>query len=178
MHVTGGSNRSAKDRAKAYRRAMRGLGLEPREIAGTFTHEAGQQAAHEIAAMRPLPTAVVAANDLIAVGAMGVFASLGLRVPEDLSVIGYDDSQIAQLDLVQLTSVRQPVDRFGAAAVSLLVDRIEDRDAERQVQRLGDGPGRSGGRPAGRQRAPPAPPDPCLLTPAGPASPTSPASPG
>lgn len=136
VHVTGGSNRSAKDRAKAYRRAMRGLGLEPREVAGTFTHEAGQQAAHAIAAMRPLPTAVVAANDLIAVGAMGVFASLGLRVPEDLSVIGYDDSQIAQLDLVQLTSVRQPVDRFGAAAVSLLVDRIEDRDAERQVQRL------------------------------------------
>ena len=63
--------------------------------------------------MSPLPTAVVAANDLVAVGAMGVFESRGLRVPDDISVVGYDDSQIARLDLVQLTSVCQGVDQFG-----------------------------------------------------------------
>ena len=97
---------------------MRELGLEPRVVAGAFTHEAGQRAAREIAAMSPLPTAVVAANDLIAVGAMGVFESLRLRVPDDVSVVGYDDSQIARLDLVQLTSVCQGVDRFGSAASS------------------------------------------------------------
>ena len=86
--------------------------------------------------MHPRPTAVVAANDLIAVGAMGAFQSLGLRVPEDVSVVGYDDSQIAQLDQVQLTSVRQPVDQFGDVAVSLLVQRIDEPGAERDVQRL------------------------------------------
>jgi DNA-binding LacI/PurR family transcriptional regulator len=67
---------------------------------------------------------------------MGAFQSLGLRVPEDVSVVGYDDSQIAQLDQVQLTSVRQPVDQFGHVAVSLLVQRIEEPEAGRVVQRL------------------------------------------
>jgi DNA-binding LacI/PurR family transcriptional regulator len=136
VHITGGSNRPAQDRAKAYRTVMRELGLEPREVAGAFTHEAGQRAARDIAAMIPLPTAVVAANDLIAVGAMGVFESEGLRVPDDISVVGYDDSQIARLDLVQLTSVCQGVDQFGSAAVDLLVNRIDDPDTPRLVQRI------------------------------------------
>jgi len=136
VHVTGGANRPAKDRAKAYRAVMRELGLEPREVSGAFSHEAGQTAAREIAEMSPRPTAVIAANDLIAVGAMGAFQALGLRVPEDISVVGYDDSQIAQLDQVQLTSVRQPVDQFGDVAVSLLVQRIDEPGAERVVQRL------------------------------------------
>jgi DNA-binding LacI/PurR family transcriptional regulator len=136
VHITGGANRSAKDRAKGFREVMRELGLDPREVAGAFSHEAGQQAARRIVAMSPLPTAVVAANDLVAVGAMGIFESLGLRVPGDISVIGYDDSQIAGLDLVQLTSVCQGVDRFGSAAVELLVNRIADPTTPRVVQRI------------------------------------------
>lgn len=136
VHVTGGSNRSAKDRAKAYRAGMRELGLEPREIAGAFSHEGGQEAAREIAGLSPVPTAVIAANDLVAVGAMGVFESQGLRVPDDISVVGYDDSQIARLDLVQLTSVCQGVTQFGSAAIELLVRRIEDADAPRVVERI------------------------------------------
>ena len=136
VHITGGSNRSAKDRAKAYRVVMRELGLEPREVAGTFSHDGGQEAAREIVGMSRVPTAVVAANDLVAVGAMGVFESQGLRVPEDISVVGYDDSQIARLDLVQLTSVCQGVDRFGSAAMELLVKRIDDPDTPRVVERI------------------------------------------
>jgi DNA-binding LacI/PurR family transcriptional regulator len=93
-------------------------------------------AAREIVEMSPRLTAVVAANDLVAVGAMGVFESLGLRVPDDISVVGYDDSQIARLDLVQLTSICQSVDQFGSAAMQLLVDRIEDPDRARTVQRI------------------------------------------
>ena len=136
VHLAGGTNRAATDRARAYREAMLELGLRPRVIAGAFTHAAGQRAGHAVAALRPLPTAVVAANDLIAVGAMGALATHGLRVPEDISVVGYDDSQIAGLDQVRLTSIRQPVDRFGAVAVSLLLHRIEQPQAERAVQRL------------------------------------------
>jgi DNA-binding LacI/PurR family transcriptional regulator len=136
VHITGGNNRAAQDRSKAYRDTMAELDLEPRQVVAAFTHAAGQKAGHEVAAMRPRPTAVVAANDLIAVGAMGAFQSLGLRVPEDVSVVGYDDSQIARLDQVQLTSVRQPVDQFGDVAVSLLVQRIDEPEAERAVQRL------------------------------------------
>jgi DNA-binding LacI/PurR family transcriptional regulator len=136
VHITGGANRSARDRAKGYREAMRELGLEPREVPGAFSHEAGQQAARRIVTMSPLPTAVVAANDLVAVGAMGVFESHGLHVPGDISVIGYDDSQIARLDLVRLTSVCQGIDQFGSAAVQLLVNRIADPHTPRVVQRL------------------------------------------
>jgi len=79
---------------------------------------------------------VVAANDLVAVGAMGVFESHGVRMPEDISVVGYDDSQIARLDLVRLTSVCQGVDHFGTAAIRLLVDRIDNRDTPRVVERI------------------------------------------
>ncbi len=136
VHITGGNNRAAHDRARAYREAMVEFGLEPREVAAAFTHVAGQEAGHEVAALSPLPTAVIAANDLIAVGAMGAFQSLGIRVPQDISVVGYDDSQIAQLDQVQLTSVRQPIDQFGDAAVTLLVHRIDQPDADRAVERL------------------------------------------
>ena len=136
VQITGGSNRSAKDRAKAYRAVMRELGLEPREVAGAFSHEAGQEAAREIVEMSPLPTAVIAANDLIAVGAMGVFEAHGLRVPDDISVVGYDDSQIARLDLVQLTSICQGIDLFGSAAIELLVKRIDDPDTPRVVERI------------------------------------------
>ena len=136
VHITGGSNRSAKDRAKAYRVVMRELGLEPREVAGTFSHDGGQEAAREIVGMSRVPTAVVAANDLVAVGAMGVFESQGLRVPEDISVVGYDDSQIARLDLVQLTSICQGIDLFGSAAIELLVKRIDEPDTPRVVERI------------------------------------------
>ncbi|WP_028652467.1 LacI family DNA-binding transcriptional regulator [Nocardioides halotolerans] len=136
VHVTGGANRSARDRASGYRTAMRELGLESRELPGAFSHEAGQVAAREILTMAPRPTAVVAANDLVAVGAMGVFESHGLRVPDDLSVVGYDDSQIARLDLVQLTSVCQGVDHFGSAAVRLLLRRIDDPETSRAVERI------------------------------------------
>jgi DNA-binding LacI/PurR family transcriptional regulator len=136
VHITGGANRSAKDRARAYRDVMRELGLQPREVAGAFSHEAGQDGAREILAMSPVPTAVVAANDLVAVGAMGVFESRGLHVPDDVSVVGYDDSQIARLDLVQLTSICQGIDRFGSAAIELLVDRMDDPGTPRVVERI------------------------------------------
>jgi DNA-binding LacI/PurR family transcriptional regulator len=136
VHITGGANPSGKARAKAYRAVMREIGLEPREVAGAFSHEAGQEGAREILSMARLPTAVLAANDLVAVGAMGVFQSQGLRVPDDVSVVGYDDSQIARLDLVQLTSIRQPVDEFGDEAIALLVDRVAKPHAGRAVRRL------------------------------------------
>jgi DNA-binding LacI/PurR family transcriptional regulator len=97
VHINGGGNRPALDRAAAYRETMRDFGLHVCEVPGSFTEHGGRAGGRAVLGMSPLPTAVVAANDLIAVGAMGVFQAAGLRVPEDLSVVGYDDSQIAQL---------------------------------------------------------------------------------
>jgi DNA-binding LacI/PurR family transcriptional regulator len=67
---------------------------------------------------------------------MGVLRAHGRRVPEDVSVVGYDDSQIARLELVGLTSIRQPVDQFGEVAVSLLTERVEANRTQRVVERL------------------------------------------
>jgi DNA-binding LacI/PurR family transcriptional regulator len=151
-HLTGGSNRPARDRAAAYRRVMAEFGLQPREVQASFSERGGQLAGRSVTTLRPLPTAVVAANDLIAVGAMGVFRSAGLRVPDDISVVGFDDSQIAQLALVQLTSVQQPIDQFGVAAVTLLADRLDEaregsvvrRIPASMVERATSGPASSG----------------------------------
>lgn len=135
-HITGGSNRAARDRATAYRQTMKDFGLEPREIPGTFTDRGGQQGARALLELSSRPTAVIAANDLIAVGAMGVLRSAGLSVPEDVSVVGYDDSQIARLELIELTSVRQSVELFGTTAVEMLTDRIAGRQSGTVVRRI------------------------------------------
>lgn len=135
-HVTGGSNRPATDRANALRRTFGEFGLEPHVVAGGFTEEGGMAGARELLAGPELPTAVVAANDLAALGVIGALREAGLAVPGDLSVVGYDDSQIARLAVVQLTSVRQAIDEFGATAIDTLLRRIADPERDRTVQRL------------------------------------------
>jgi DNA-binding LacI/PurR family transcriptional regulator len=136
-HISGGSNRPAKDRAAAYRQVMREFGLEPQIVPGSFTQRGGQLGIGRLLAGGRKPTAVVAANDLCAVGAIGALNARGIRVPEDISVSGYDDSQIAQLDLVKLTSVHQPIDQFGSVAVETLLRRIHNPELDETVHRLG-----------------------------------------
>lgn len=125
VHVSGGSARPAIARADGYRAAMASAGLEARVVPGDFTAEAGRQAGRALCETGALPTAVVAANDLTAVGIMGALRAHGVDVPGEVSVVGYDDSQVAALDLVDLTSVRQSVEAFGTAAVGRLAARIE-----------------------------------------------------
>ena len=78
----------------------------------------------------PLPTAVVAFNDSCAVGAIEEFDAAGVRVPDDLSITGYDDSALARLRRIDLTSVRQDVDQLGRWAVSAAVERLDHGRAE------------------------------------------------
>jgi DNA-binding LacI/PurR family transcriptional regulator len=136
-HITGGRNRPSRDREKAFRKTMTQFGLQARVVPGSFTDDGGRRGVMQLLAEGDVPTAVVGANDLNAVGAIGALRSSGLRVPDDVSVVGYDDSQIARLDVVQLTSVRQPIEEFGRAAVATLLERIEDPARDRSVQRLG-----------------------------------------
>ena len=136
-HISGGPNASARARAQGYRRAMKSAGLTPRTADGSFTEEGGRLAAREFLANHDVPTAVIAGNDLIAVGAMATFREAGLDVPTDISVVGYDNSQIARLDLVQLTSVKQDVEAFGSSAVELLLQRVEG-GREKNIIRLLD----------------------------------------
>lgn len=136
IHVSGGNTRPGRARTAGFEAAMGAAGLRPTVLTGDFTADAGREAGHTILGRPHRPTAVVAANDLVAVGVMGVLRANGINVPDDISVVGYDDSQIASLDLVDLTTVRQPVEHFGTAAIARLVERATDPDARAVVQRL------------------------------------------
>lgn len=127
VHISGGSSRSAVQRKRAYLQVMAQLGLASaaRVIEGDFTEEAGRSAARQLISTRADVTAIFAANDLAAVGAMGVLEAAGIRVPEDVSVVGYDNSVISDLEMISLTSVEQPIEEFGRASMRLLLERID-----------------------------------------------------
>ena len=87
----------------------------------------GVAAAGELAALPPneRPTAVFAANDLLAIGVLQGFVTQGLRVPEDIAILGYDDVTFAASAAVPLSSIRQPRRDLGRRAAELLFEEIE-----------------------------------------------------
>lgn len=115
----------SRDRQSGYRHALESAGCTPiPSLAGEGEpSRAGARAAARTLLARPdRPTAIVAANDTRAIGVLEAARELGLRVPEDLSVIGYDDIEIAEL--VGLTTIRQPLGRSGQRGMQLLLDRL------------------------------------------------------
>lgn len=113
-------------RHKGYTTAMNRHGLPARvlQIQGDFTEESGAIAAEALLAEPDSPTAVVCSNDAAAMGLIHRFLRAGLRVPEDISVTGYDDSRIARLSFVNLTSARQDPEEMGTAAVEAAVEMM------------------------------------------------------
>ncbi len=92
---------------------------------GEPTAQFGYHAADELLDLAEPPTALIGFNDKVAVGALAAAAQRGLRVPEDLSVAGFDDIDLAQATRPLLTTVRQPLQEMGRLAVSLLIRLIE-----------------------------------------------------
>lgn len=90
---------------------------------GDFTFASGMAAAQKLFATRDRPTAIFASNDDMAAGVYAAAAQAGLRIPNDVSVVGYDDTAVAELIWPPLTTVRQPVADMAAAAARLLIDR-------------------------------------------------------
>ena len=88
---------------------------------GDFTAQSGISCAEELLSLQHRPTAIFASNDEMALGVMLVASRLGLRVPENLSVVGFDDDPAATLVWPQLTTVRQPVAEMSSAAVQMLL---------------------------------------------------------
>jgi len=103
---------------------------------GNFQLESGWKRAHEILGQAPRPTALFACNDLMAVGALRAAAELGLSVPRDLSVVGFDNIELASYTAPPLTTVAQPTDEIGVKAVTLLIERIQDRTLKPRSERL------------------------------------------
>lgn len=116
---------SAQIRREAFLRAMKKhkstLHTEPVICEGDFKMESGQQAVTQILGLKHRPTAIVAANDLMAVGALRELARAKLQVPQDISVIGCDDIWLARLTDPPLTTVMIPRAEIGAAAVEAVL---------------------------------------------------------
>jgi DNA-binding LacI/PurR family transcriptional regulator len=118
-----------------YRRALREAGLDLREsYCGLALHglEWARQQAHRLLSLPEPPTAVFAASDTQAMGVLKAARERGLRVPDDLAVIGFDDIDIAEY--IGLTTIRQPLDDSGRVAVELLFSRFEH--PERTIRRV------------------------------------------
>ena len=103
---------------------------------GDFSYDSGRKGIHLIAEAGMIPDALICVSDLMAIGAMdGARIDLGIAIPDALSIVGFDGSGPARWANYDLTSIHQPVRRMTDAAVSMLIERIEDRDtsAERRL---------------------------------------------
>jgi DNA-binding LacI/PurR family transcriptional regulator len=135
-HVDGGLGAGAQARRKAYEERMRALRLAKyiRVVAGSYTEDGGHEGALLLLEERPRPTAIFAANDLAAIGALNAIEEKGLRVPQDVSLVGYDNTSLASLRHVSLTTVHQPRLEMGKMAVAALLERLErGRTRQRRV---------------------------------------------
>jgi DNA-binding LacI/PurR family transcriptional regulator len=126
-HVDGGTDPGSADRRRAYRTAMRSHGLaeHAKVIPGAHNEEAGAAAARAMLADPTLPTAVLAGNDRCALGLLDVFTRAGLKVPEELSLIGYDDSRLSDNPRIDLTTVHQDSAAIARHSVQLAVEMLE-----------------------------------------------------
>src|SRR5262245_60662575 len=122
--------KSAQRRLLAFSKTMKkydaSLRTEPSIYEGDFKATGGQMAVAEILRQKTAPTAILAANDLMAIGALGELKKAGLRVPEDISVIGFDDIAFAALTDPPLTTIALPREEIGRAAVEALLNTIKD----------------------------------------------------
>jgi len=145
---------ATEDRRRGYRAALAAAGILPDpalEVGAEPEIVPGREAAEKLLDLPRPPTAIFAFNDNIAIGAIQAARARGLRVPEDLSIVGFDDVEYATIVTPALTTVRQPLAEMGRTAVSLL-NRLLDRQrfetlhlelATRLVVRESTGPPRA-----------------------------------
>jgi len=128
-HIAGPQTQwSAKRRLQAYRQAMQDAGIEVKPgwvVEGHYTPPSGKEAMEQLLNVAPELTAVVCGNDWMAMGAMEAIYQKGLRVPEDISLVGFDDIDTAQWVTPPLTTMRQPTRQIGAKAAELLINQVE-----------------------------------------------------
>jgi len=126
VHVDGGEAAMAADRRAGFLAALRRHGLGTgRVLPGGYVEAAGAAAARTLLGEPEPPTAVVAANDRCAIGLLDVFVRAGVRVPQDVSVVGYDDGELARLAHVDLTTVSQEAAEQASRAVAAAVERLD-----------------------------------------------------
>ncbi|MGN7799695.1 LacI family DNA-binding transcriptional regulator [Leifsonia sp. 22587] len=126
--IAGSNMRTTQDRLRAYVDVLRQNGIDPDQQfrgTGSFTEEYGATVLAQIMASERRPTAVFVASDIIAVGLIVSASSMRIRIPSDLSVVGYDDIPAAHHLTPPLTTVRSPLPEMARAAVDLLVEAMK-----------------------------------------------------
>jgi LacI family transcriptional regulator len=127
------------DRLTGYRQTLQKNDLAYDEglvVKGDFQYRSGYEATNDLLTKKKPPTAVFACNDLMAVGCISAASALGFRVPDDLSVVGFDDVQLASYTNPSLTTVDQPKVEIGTLATQMLLERMKNLDASPRFERL------------------------------------------
>lgn len=133
------SRHQAQMRYEGYKRAMleAGLTINPDWIIESdFECEGGAQALYRLQKKGPLPSAIFVSNDMMAMGVIHAASDLDIAIPEQLSIIGYDDIHIANFMTPSLTTIHQPKYRLGQAAIETLLNKLENQSREPQVVQL------------------------------------------
>ena len=129
-------NHDAQERLRGYRAALADAGIAPDpalEVEGDFTEEAGFRAVRRLLALSPRPTALFAANDSTAIGAMSALREAGASVPQEIAIAGFDDIPIARFLTPALSSVRVSINDLGARAMEQLVRAVEEENRHERV---------------------------------------------
>ena len=131
-HIDGGRGAGSPARRRSYQQTMRAHGLDAHVsvTAGDYTEQGGHDAARQLLRQEDRPTAIVAANDLSAIGVLAAARAEGVSVPADLSIVGYDNTALAHNGYVDLTTIDYPRELMGATARQLLSERIGDRHGQ------------------------------------------------
>jgi LacI family transcriptional regulator, galactose operon repressor len=132
--------KATEDRRRGYYAALATAGLVPNpelEVDGNFEISGGVSAAQQLLDLSEPPTAIFAFNDNMAIGAMQEARARAVRVPEDLSIVGFDDLEEAAIVTPALTTIRQPLAEMGRIAVSLLMRLLENQRLEALHVELG-----------------------------------------
>jgi len=135
IHIDGGPGPVSAARRRGYRTAMRrhGLGEWVRIIPGGQTEEAGATAARLLLAEGSLPTAIIAYNDDSALGLFDSFIRASVAVPDDVSIVGYDNSWLSRLSNINLTTVGQDAQHMANLAVDRAIARVEGHVADGEI---------------------------------------------
>ncbi|HEY0318798.1 MAG TPA: LacI family DNA-binding transcriptional regulator [Solirubrobacterales bacterium] len=119
---------TARDRDEGFVGALSELGqpiAAELRMSGPYEHETGVRACRELLSLDDPPSAIFCGNDVIALGVWDAAISAGVRIPEDLSVLGFDDIDIASWNSIALTTIRQPLTEMAHASAEMLVERLE-----------------------------------------------------
>lgn len=129
---------ASEDRLAGYKKALNEHGLKINENlikeSRDFKKESGYKIAKEFLKMKEMPTAIFTVNDMVAIGAMKALREEGLRVPEDISIVGFDDVELASYLDVPLTTVSQQQHEIGEISAKILIERIEKIGADKPMQ--------------------------------------------